>query len=76
VATPETVKKYVALGFVVFVEASTGEGIGRSDGEYEQEGAEIVECLVPAYFSNLMRLRNPIPLARVRAITAMPLGLY
>jgi H+-translocating NAD(P) transhydrogenase subunit alpha len=42
-ATPETVKKYVALGLEVFVESGAGEGIGRSDEEYRQAGAEIVQ---------------------------------
>jgi len=41
-ATPETVAKYVALGFEVLVEASAGEGIGRGDDEYAAAGAKII----------------------------------
>jgi H+-translocating NAD(P) transhydrogenase subunit alpha len=61
-ATPETVKKYVALGFEVFVEASAGEGIGRSDGEYEQAGAQVVQD-VETLFSQadvVLKVKQPI----------------
>ncbi len=42
-ALPETVEKYVEMGFAVLVEQSAGEGALRSDAEYESAGAEIVE---------------------------------
>lgn len=61
-ATPETVKKYAALGFEVFVESSAGEGIGKSDGEYEQAGAKIVQD-VEALFSQadvVLKVKQPI----------------
>jgi H+-translocating NAD(P) transhydrogenase subunit alpha len=61
-ATPETVRKYLALGFEVFVEAAAGEGIGRSDGEYEQAGARIVED-VEKLFSRadvVLKVKQPI----------------
>jgi H+-translocating NAD(P) transhydrogenase subunit alpha len=61
-ATPETVKKYAALGFEVFVESSAGEGIGRSDGEYEKAGAQI-EQDVEALFSRaevVLKVKQPI----------------
>jgi NAD(P) transhydrogenase subunit alpha len=41
-ALPETVKRYVAMGFKVLVEASAGAGVFRSDQEYAAAGAEIV----------------------------------
>lgn len=41
-ALPETVAKYVGMGFKVLVEASAGKGIYRSDEQYAQAGAEIV----------------------------------
>lgn len=41
-ALPETVKRYVAMGFKVLVEASAGSGVFRSDQEYAAAGAEIV----------------------------------
>lgn len=40
-ATPETVKKYVALGAAVSVEAGAGLGASLSDSEYAAAGAEI-----------------------------------
>ncbi len=41
-ALPETVVKYIEMGFRVFVEASAGDGVLRSDEEYERAGAEII----------------------------------
>lgn len=41
-ATPETVKKYVALGFEVAVETSAGAGINATDADYHNAGARIV----------------------------------
>ena len=38
-ATPDTVKKYIDLGFTVAVEAGAGEGIYISDQEYKDAGA-------------------------------------
>ena len=40
-ATPDTVKKYVDMGFAVKVEAGAGEGIYISDQEYKDAGATI-----------------------------------
>ncbi len=40
-ATPETVEKYVALGFDVVVESTAGEGIYCTDEAYEKAGAKI-----------------------------------
>lgn len=40
-ATPETVQKYVQMGFRVAVETSAGEGIGQSDDAYQLAGAHI-----------------------------------
>ncbi len=40
-ATPEMVQKYIKMGFDVTVESSAGEGIWRSDEEYENSGASI-----------------------------------
>ena len=41
-AIPETVQKYVGMGFEVLVESSAGEGALRTDEEYRAAGAEIV----------------------------------
>ena len=40
-ATPETVKKFIALGAVVAVEAGAGAGASISDAEYEAAGAQV-----------------------------------
>lgn len=41
-ATPETVRKYIDLGFEVAVESSAGEGVLISDDAYEDAGATII----------------------------------
>ncbi|HYZ61354.1 MAG TPA: Re/Si-specific NAD(P)(+) transhydrogenase subunit alpha [Acetobacteraceae bacterium] len=40
-ATPETVKKLVAMGLTVAVEAGAGQGSAIADAEYQAAGAEI-----------------------------------
>jgi NAD(P) transhydrogenase subunit alpha len=40
-ASPDTVKKYVDLGFDVVVESGAGDGAGFSDGAFEAAGAAI-----------------------------------
>ncbi len=40
-ATPETVKKFIALGASVAVEAGAGEGASIADGDYEAAGASV-----------------------------------
>jgi H+-translocating NAD(P) transhydrogenase subunit alpha len=40
-ATPETVKKYIDLGFAVAVEAGAGEGVLISDDAYRTAGAAV-----------------------------------
>ncbi len=42
-ATPETVKKYIVLGFSVAVEMGAGEGILISDDDYRDAGATIAD---------------------------------
>jgi H+-translocating NAD(P) transhydrogenase subunit alpha len=42
-AIPETVKKFVGMGFEVLVQSSAGQGVLRTDQEYRDAGAEIVE---------------------------------
>ncbi|MBF0210641.1 MAG: NAD(P) transhydrogenase subunit alpha [Desulfamplus sp.] len=41
-ATPETVKKFIALGFEVAVQSSAGQGVLISDDEYKNAGAKII----------------------------------
>ena len=40
-ATPETVKKFIALGAVVAVERGAGEGASIADAAFEEAGAEL-----------------------------------
>lgn len=47
-ATPDSVKKYIALGAEVLVESGAGEGVSISDAEYEQAGAKISSDLSDA----------------------------
>jgi H+-translocating NAD(P) transhydrogenase subunit alpha len=42
-ATPETVKKFIALGASVAVEAGAGEGASIADSDYEAAGATVAE---------------------------------
>jgi NAD(P) transhydrogenase subunit alpha len=42
-ATPETVAKYLKMGFEVVVESGAGAGIFASDEEYEKAGARILD---------------------------------
>ena len=42
-ATPETVKKFIALGATVAVEAGAGESASIADTEYGAAGAEVVK---------------------------------
>jgi len=41
-AIPETVEKYVKMGFKVIVESSAGKGIYFSDDDYKRSGAQII----------------------------------
>ena len=40
-ATPETVKKFIALGATVAIERGAGEGASVPDAAYEEAGAEL-----------------------------------
>jgi NAD(P) transhydrogenase subunit alpha len=61
-ATPETVRKYRDLGFEVAVQASAGEGIGRSDDEYERSGAQIIGDVEDLYAQADLVLKVKQPL--------------
>ena len=41
--TPDLIKKYIALGFKVFIEKNYGEHLGFSNEDYKKEGCEIEE---------------------------------
>lgn len=60
-ATPETVKKLVALGATVAVEAGTGAGSSIPDSEYEAAGARVTGDLssVLSGADILLKVRGP-----------------
>jgi NAD(P) transhydrogenase subunit alpha len=60
-ATPETVKKFVALGSEVAVQAGAGSAAGVSDAEYEAAGATIgaKPAVTLAGADAILRVRRP-----------------
>ena len=48
-AVPQTVSRYIKLGFKVLVESSAGEGIFESDNAFQEAGAEIVADVFDLY---------------------------
>ncbi|WP_319522001.1 NAD(P) transhydrogenase subunit alpha [uncultured Desulfosarcina sp.] len=61
-ATPETVMKYIELGFEVAVEASAGEGISISDEEYRMAGADIIADTVRLFKESdiVLKVKQPV----------------
>jgi H+-translocating NAD(P) transhydrogenase subunit alpha len=60
-ALPETVAKYVGMGFKVLVEASAGRGVFRPDEQYAEAGAEIVSDVRKLYASAdiVLKVKQP-----------------
>ncbi|MEL6324807.1 MAG: Re/Si-specific NAD(P)(+) transhydrogenase subunit alpha [Pseudomonadota bacterium] len=60
-ATPETVKKLIALGHTVTVETGAGNVAGFLDAAYEADGAEIADTAAAAYKGAdiILRVRGP-----------------
>lgn len=60
-ALPETVNRYVEMGFEVVVQASAGEGALRSDEEYRRAGARVVEDALGLFASAdvLLKVKQP-----------------
>lgn len=61
-ATPETVKKYIDLGFDVAVESSAGEGIFISDTEYKNAGAKLFDDPQSLFAQSdiILKVKQPI----------------
>ncbi len=66
-ATPDTVKKYIALGATVTVEPNAGVGVSISDADYESAGAtisnnisdtDIVLCVRSPSSNTLVRMKE------------------
>jgi NAD(P) transhydrogenase subunit alpha len=60
-ATPDSVKKLVALGFAVVVEAGAGEGAAFPDADYEAAGAKLAKTAAEAIKGAdlLFKVRGP-----------------
>jgi proton-translocating NAD(P)+ transhydrogenase subunit alpha len=61
-ATPETVRKYVDMGFDVAVEASAGEGIQISDDDYHSVGAKIISSTETLFAESeiVLKVKQPV----------------
>lgn len=67
-ATPETVKKFVALGAAMAVESGAGETAGFADAEYREAGADIGDReAVVADADALFCVRGPDPAELAKA---------
>jgi len=62
-ATPETVKKFIALGAEIAVQAGAGAGAGFSDAEYAAAGAKIGATAAETATAAdvVLRVRRPTP---------------
>jgi len=61
-ATPETVKKYVALGFTVHVEQGAGAGVLIADDDYRDAGATVVNDTARLYAAAdmVLKVKQPV----------------
>lgn len=61
-ATPETVRKYINLGFDVAVESSAGEGILISDDEYINAGATLISDAESLFADSdvILKVKQPV----------------
>jgi NAD(P) transhydrogenase subunit alpha len=61
-ATPETVLKYIQTGFKVAVESTAGEGVGRSDEEYQDAGASIISDVKKLFSDSdiILKVKQPV----------------
>ena len=61
-ATPETVKKYVALGFTVHVEQGAGAGVLIADDDYRNAGATVVNDTAWLYAAAdmVLKVKQPV----------------
>lgn len=58
-ASPETVKKYINLGFDVIVEKSAGNGSCIADADYKEAGATIGSALDAKKADIILKVRRP-----------------
>lgn len=59
-ASPDTVKRYLALGYTVSLESTAGLSAGCSDDDYRSAGADIVPSAAAAYACDIvLKVRSP-----------------
>ena len=61
-ATPETVKKYVKMGFTVVIQAAAGDGIYVSDDDYRKAGAMVVPSAEELFSISdvILKVKQPV----------------
>lgn len=61
-ATPETVNKYVKMGFSVAIQAAAGEGIFLSDDDYRKAGASVVSDAEELFATSnvILKVKQPV----------------
>jgi NAD(P) transhydrogenase subunit alpha len=61
-ATPETVNKYVKIGFSVAMQAAAGEGIYLSDDDYRRAGASVVSDAEELFATSdvILKVKQPV----------------
>ena len=76
-ATPETVKKFIALGATVSVESGAGASASISDEAYQAVGAEIVSASPAQGADIILGIPGPdadfLPVANPGALSGAPL---
>jgi len=67
-ATPETVKKYVKMGFTVVIQAAAGDGIYVSDDDYRKAGATVVPSAEELFSISdvILKVKQPVFNANAR----------
>ena len=74
-ATPETIRKFIALGATVAVEAGAGEGAGIADGDYRAAGASVADrATVLAGAGLALGVQGPDPASLAGAAPGMVLA--
>ncbi len=61
-ATPQTIKKYLDMGFDVAVEASAGQGIQIADDDYQNCGAKIISDTATLFAESdiILKVKQPV----------------
>ena len=73
-ATPETVKKFIAVGMDVRIEHNAGENAGYTDADYKAAGAVICDAPAETYNNADIILKINAPLEQELAF--IKVGLY